>query len=526
MIGERKNVGAQLDRFISHGTNFTKPSKNTRTYEYEENQEEPFIPLNSLSEEIPSENCFSPVEAIKFDEESSEDSLEEQSKRQEIKPELANTGSDLVNFASLHYTTNAEKITDTEPSYKAHELTCKKLLKSEDYYITKEANENIKLSESNRGNKARNNIKDAREILNNSNSYFQHESEAVLDEYSINKVVKHNRNVPTKIEVKELNNKMKENLKNLGMDIERVKGSQKKSIIACTKIQYAYRRYLLKKRVHALSEIRKKEKLFQRYMGHCATLIQQQYKRYLMRNRIKDMCEAIIYLQKSTPCNLQDKGWKKEGYNDLNDRPIKELTNNEYNIEEAIALDKLKPQSAINRKPLEKKQFLKKKDVYDPKKAIKKSNAIIGIKEESKAKTLTFTGTELKSFQQVQADEEEQLESEVKENLSENKEEVVKPKEYLKRRSKKVSPKKIQWKAARRTDCWNTRSKSSKQKAIQSRKQSQPKKQGSRAMNKKAVNKSMTNRVKVQSINTPFTVNELSTIYLEYHGDNQCITFT
>jgi hypothetical protein len=508
MIQQRKNVGAHLDRFISHKNNYTKSSKSTKIYGYEEDQEEPFVPLDSLPEEIPTENCFSPVEAIKFDTEKSENSLEEEPRREEVKPELANTGSDLVNFASLHYTANKEKVTDTQQSNK--DSTYKKVLKPEEYYTTKEANENIKLSKSNRSKVDRNSIKDARELLNNCNSYFQRESKVarqktVLDESS---VINHKEHVLTKVEVVgRFESKLKENLKSLGMDIERGRESQKKSVAsnACYKIQCAYRRHLLKKHLHSLSEIRKKEELFQRYMNHCATLIKQQYKRYSMRTKIKDMCMTIIHLQ-----NSQDKAWR-----DVSERPIKKLGNNNYNIEEAIALDKLKGQSTINRKPPEKKQFLKRKDVYNPKKFIKKTSVIL---EESKTQTLALA--ELEPLEQV---EEDQLESEVKENVNEN-EEAKPRKEFLKRKSKKVSPKKIQWKAARRTDCWNARSKSSKQKVIKARKQSQSKKQESRAVSKKALNKSMTSRSKTQTIDMPLTVNELNKIYLECHGDNQCIS--
>eukprot|EP00826_Nyctotherus_ovalis_P008997 TRINITY_DN12345_c0_g3_i4.p1 TRINITY_DN12345_c0_g3~~TRINITY_DN12345_c0_g3_i4.p1 ORF type:complete len:310 (+),score=50.22 TRINITY_DN12345_c0_g3_i4:136-930(+) len=211
-----------------------------------------------------------------------------------------------------------------------------------------------------------------------------------------------------------------------------------------------------------------------------------------------------------------------------------------YDIEEAMAWDNFNAEAEDKfGRRLEKKQYLKRRDVYDPRKAIadSKKNAMKEEnKEKFKASSLTAAKLEQAQLLKTQGEvkvngtyEGELEEYEVKENLEENLENDARPKrQYLKRRSKKISPKKLQWKASRRTDCWNSRSKSSQQKAVQARKQSQPKKQSQAPAKKKSVNKSMTgsttNRSKKQSIEaegTKLTVNELSAIYLEYHGDSQ-----
>eukprot|EP00826_Nyctotherus_ovalis_P020376 TRINITY_DN16395_c0_g1_i3.p1 TRINITY_DN16395_c0_g1~~TRINITY_DN16395_c0_g1_i3.p1 ORF type:complete len:256 (+),score=44.43 TRINITY_DN16395_c0_g1_i3:172-939(+) len=172
---ERRNIGARLDRFISHAANKSHNPKDAPSYA---NGEEPFVPSDSLPEEISLDNCLSPVEAMKFD---SEDSIEIPKSKAE---QLANTGSDLVNFASLHdpYKENAEKI---ESSYRLN--TQQKEVLNGSYRKVFgpggkaggeqcSEREDVKVTKTCRSikdNEVKRNVKDVREILNKSNNYFQ-----------------------------------------------------------------------------------------------------------------------------------------------------------------------------------------------------------------------------------------------------------------------------------------------------------------------------------------------------------------
>jgi hypothetical protein len=278
--------------------------------------------------------------------------------------------------------------------------------------------------------------------------------------------------------------------------------------LACKKIDKIYKKQLLKQFKEAINEVIKKKKIagqkivraitkwyenirkqliVQMYVNHCASIIQQQYRLHLKRtkhtqsNKPKDNIKVEENIKENNARGsvslAKDKGV-------MNDKPIKCLGKSSYDIEGAIAQDKEVEQ------PIKtvKKPFLRRKQVYDPQKAIKKSKKSSTAREEIRSEGRKES---IKSFEEIVKSKKsfEELENSIDAREKSKR-------DYLKRKLKKVEAKKLDWqRVSHRIDCWNQKQ---EQKEILS----------------KPLNKA--NQVK-NSIDQP--LEELKNMYLEYHND-------
>jgi len=183
------------------------------------------------------------------------------------------------------------------------------------------------------------------------------------------------------------------------------------------------------------------------------------------------------------------------------DRPIKSLGKKSYDIDSALSQNPNEQQN-IEEKPKEqkivKKQFLKRKEVYNPRKAIENSKKQQNLaspekieknksekneeksikKEENKneniEKETKINKKELPRTPVAKSSENEIENNEKQEKIDENENKIEnenvlddqgkpKPKrEFLKRKTKKVEAKKVDFKKVpKRIDCWNPKSKES-----------------------------------------------------------------
>jgi hypothetical protein len=164
-------------------------------------------------------------------------------------------------------------------------------------------------------------------------------------------------------------------------------------------------------------EKKKQKKLLHKYINHCASIIQNQYRNYrrvkliynryinpypkeykeklhddvsyeikrdekLERRNSQDLIYEDMYIgmteepaRQQLPVKVDTKSTAIQHVNSkvaqINDRPIKSLGQNQYNIEEALALDNVNQE--VTKKTSKKHCFLKRKDKYNPGKVTKQS---------------------------------------------------------------------------------------------------------------------------------------------------------
>ena len=234
------------------------------------------------------------------------------------------------------------------------------------------------------------------------------------------------------------------------------------------------------KAVKRWNEQRKKERLINRYMNHCATIIQRYYRERCLKMN-DDVLNKLDEVDKEA-CLFSD------------ERPINPLKNTEYDIDAALASETTtdnKPESSL---PINKKQFLRRKLVYDPLKAI----------EESKIAQETIKKYEVdKSVPLTLADTEEK--------------EIVK-RSYLKRKSKKVRPQNLDWNnVSSRIDCWNIMQKSLDGTSISFSNKSQALLRSPH----ESLDKSQSREIfSFEQQSERLSVVEIIKLYAECHGDN------
>jgi len=334
---------------------------------------------------------------------------------------------------------------------------------------------------------------------------------------------------------------------------------------ACLKIQRAYKKYILKVRVHELCnesiakkfryrqlkdkvirsikelrEGKKNELILSKYMNHCASIIQTHYRKYkhhskrkrlqtlrkgvenvekgdILRNNIHNQDfendKKLILKRRATPNKNSKDLWEYDTedlnqynqdnthntphksirfklndkkattttnfykYNTLEDKPIKTVGEYKYDVEGAsVEASKANTNNT-------KRDFLKRKEVYDPFKSIKESKrgnvrSVVQEKESARMESLVARAEE----------------------------EIQTKRDFLKRRSKKVESKKVDWqKVTRRIDCWNPKQKSP-----------------SRPRAKKETPKTEPEETQMQGKpRNRLNLKELRKVYEQYHATNE-----
>eukprot|EP00826_Nyctotherus_ovalis_P065365 TRINITY_DN9608_c0_g1_i1.p1 TRINITY_DN9608_c0_g1~~TRINITY_DN9608_c0_g1_i1.p1 ORF type:complete len:199 (-),score=47.18 TRINITY_DN9608_c0_g1_i1:280-831(-) len=148
-----------------------------------------------------------------------------------------------------------------------------------------------------------------------------------------------------------------------------------------------------------------------------------------------------------------------------------------------------------------KKSFLKRKEVYDPLKSIKESKkvSVQGAK----------SAIEVSRKDSIRGAQEDQS---PKAGQSEMEDEARTKRDYLKRRSKKVEAKRLDWqRVTRRIDCWNQRQRSPARSVLFHKKRESDK-------DVKASEAQVQEKVR-----TRFGMKQLGRVYLQYHGDGEGI---
>ena len=301
----------------------------------------------------------------------------------------------------------------------------------------------------------------------------------------------------------------------------KIKETELNREVACKKIDRVYKKQVLKNLKEAINylikrkkagekiarviikwhENNKKQIIIQMYANHCASIIQRQYRLHLQR--IKHHNKPTIQKDTSAEEEINSKKDMKANIDltkneskvvTIDDKPLESLGKSSYDIESAIAQDNETKQST----KVVKKPFLRRKEVYDPLKAIKQSKKINTIKEEIKNQKTKSKERKrsIKSFEELTESKKsyEELENSLDDNAQQ------KPKKaFLKRKVKKVESKKIDWqRVSHRIDCWNQ-----KQEQVE---------------HKEMLNKSL-DKVREIKENSEQSLEELKKLYLERHSD-------
>jgi len=298
------------------------------------------------------------------------------------------------------------------------------------------------------------------------------------------------------------------------------------------KIQNAYRRYQLRKTIHKMHETKiiaakkianeimhwyrkeKDAKLFRRYINHCVTIIQRNYRIYHLK-KLKNVKKRNI---KTTIKNI---------YNELD---INHILSEETPI---TSSNKSSLPTNVEVEPMQKRQFLKRRQVYDPKKSIesaKKANA------KSKEGVIEAWDIEGKTVMTQSSEGNKPKDSFKDVDFQSEIINLVPKKPFLKRKSKRVGSKRLNWEqVSRKIDCWNVRSKSSEKKVIHKptlpHKRNQTSVQRSAIITKSTERKgksrsnhkvlSLTQKMHKEELKPQLSTQELSNTYFRYHGDNQ-----
>jgi len=224
---------------------------------------------------------------------------------------------------------------------------------------------------------------------------------------------------------------------------------------------------------------------------------------------------------------------------DYDNRPIKPLGQDllkNYEMDESVKNEF--ESGKVKKKP--KREFLKRKEVYDPKKAIenaqlnKKLANIKKITPEIQNRNNFIIRNEYKTNEEkfsgiMQNNEEEIMEQKIQR--------VISPKPYLKRKSKKVEISKLDWKrVAKRVDCWNPQTKMQKIAYDKKQKNNIPYKTKLNEKSKNFSTEKITNRQKqtkqkdikksthiqidLTKIQEKLSARELLVLFNQYHGEN------
>eukprot|EP00826_Nyctotherus_ovalis_P054308 TRINITY_DN7103_c0_g1_i20.p1 TRINITY_DN7103_c0_g1~~TRINITY_DN7103_c0_g1_i20.p1 ORF type:complete len:332 (-),score=69.59 TRINITY_DN7103_c0_g1_i20:161-1108(-) len=191
----------------------------------------------------------------------------------------------------------------------------------------------------------------------------------------------------------------------------------------------------------------------------------------------------------------------------LDDKPIKSLGKNLYDIETAIAMDQ-QAQEANPDKTV-KRKFLKRKEVYNPTKSIEKARK--GKQCSHREDVKEYEGKEIfakESTKSLEKNAEESREN-VKGDPAENSTEKPK-RDFLKRKLQKVESKKLDWQGiSHRIDCWGQKQEpqEDKEMLIQKQKSLSRARQQKKAEGNKPIE--------------PHSIEELKNLYLEYHDNTQ-----
>lgn len=344
---------------------------------------------------------------------------------------------------------------------------------------------------------------------------------------------------------------------------------------ACVKIQRAYRRFMLNVRRHELyseslasgyrdhnlkakvldgikklHEEKKSEVILKKYMNHCASIIQSYYRRYKERTKSiqrargrKAVGSKDLIAQGAKDSAKEHKGKQRKQkfinerelanssrrYEDLHKHAKEDLNKDKYYNEPSTKFCEEKPIKAVGEykydaetvpvieeafKPpanpnVTKKNFLKRKEVYDPLKSIKESKK--GHSQGAKS-TIEVRRKESSGGPQ-EAKSGKQEDQSPRTGQSEADDEGRTKRDYLRRRSKKVEARKVDWQGVtRRIDCWNPRQKSPARNTV--------------LRGKRESGKDVRAEDEVQGkVCARLTMKQLGKVYLQYHGDGEGTRF-
>eukprot|EP00826_Nyctotherus_ovalis_P065367 TRINITY_DN9608_c0_g1_i4.p1 TRINITY_DN9608_c0_g1~~TRINITY_DN9608_c0_g1_i4.p1 ORF type:complete len:328 (-),score=79.90 TRINITY_DN9608_c0_g1_i4:305-1141(-) len=181
------------------------------------------------------------------------------------------------------------------------------------------------------------------------------------------------------------------------------------------------------------------------------------------------------------------------------EKPIKAVGEYKYDAEAVPVMEEAFKTPANSK--VTKKSFLKRKEVYDPLKSIKESKkvSVQGAK----------SAIEVSRKDSIRGAQEDQS---PKAGQSEMEDEARTKRDYLKRRSKKVEAKRLDWqRVTRRIDCWNQRQRSPARSVLFHKKRESDK-------DVKASEAQVQEKVR-----TRFGMKQLGRVYLQYHGDGEGI---
>jgi len=262
---------------------------------------------------------------------------------------------------------------------------------------------------------------------------------------------------------------------------------------------------------------KEKIKTLERYMNHCASLIQENYSKYQIKrskSNPKISKPNRISIHKKSASNLRQQSNESENF-------LKHELRNRQNSKKVVDYmlnAKMSFTKAYNR-------FINNKDDANILKKVKGHSA----RKESEYKPLNMESSAQKllslynsvegkfspkSARPVDCDDFQEDPDSLKNTLRKPK------KDFLKRNSKKVAGRKVNWEnVPRRIDCWNPNAKS-----IRSQKLS-PKKTIERQSKKPTPDKeqsmNLIEEVQNMQITDKLTMHKLQRLYLKYHGDHQ-----